>query len=148
VDPALVLHYFKSKEGLLTSATGIPEELPQLLASLAELPPHEFAPALARSYLRLIDHDSSRNAMLALVRSAVSNDKAAATLRDFMTASLLPVIERLTTHQDAPLRACLVAAQLVGIATQRHVIRLEPLATATPEEIVALVAPAIEQYLR
>jgi AcrR family transcriptional regulator len=148
VDPALVLHYFKSKEGLFTAATGLPDELPRLLASLAELPRQEFAATLVRSYLHLMDHDGSRNAMLALVRSAVSNDKAAATLRDFMTASLLPAIARLTTHPDAPLRASLVAAQLVGIATQRHVIRLDPLVRATPDEIVSLVAPAIEQYLR
>jgi hypothetical protein len=64
------------------------------------------------------------------------------------SAQLLPVIGRLTTHPDAQLRASLVTAQLIGIATQRNVIRLEPLAEATPDEIVALAGPAIEQYLR
>ncbi len=89
-----------------------------------------------------------RGAILPLVRSAVSNDKAAATLREFLTTRLLPVIGRFTQHPDAQLRASLVAAQLIGIATQRHVIRLEPLVKASPDEIVALAAPAIEQYLR
>jgi AcrR family transcriptional regulator len=148
VDPALVIHYFGTKEGLFAAATGLPDELPVLLESLAILPLHDFAPALVRAYLQLIDSDGSRNAILALVRSAVSNDKAAATLREFLTAHLLPVIGRLTPHPDARLRASLVTAQLIGIATQRHVIRLEPLAKASPDEIVALAAPAIEQYLR
>jgi AcrR family transcriptional regulator len=148
VDPALVIHYFGTKEGLFVAATGLPDGLPVLLESLAVLPPHEFAPALVRAYLQLIDSDGSRNAILALVRSAVSNDKAAATLREFLTAQLLPVIGRLTPHPDAQLRASLVAAQLIGIATERHVIRLEPLVKASPDEIVTLVAPAIEQYLR
>jgi AcrR family transcriptional regulator len=148
VDPALVIHYFGTKEGLFVAATGLPDELPVLLESLAVLPLHEFAPALVRAYLQLIDSDGSRNAILALVRSAVSNDKAAATLREFLTARLLPVIGRLTPHPDAQLRASLVTAQLIGIATQRHVIRLEPLARASPDEIVTLAAPAIEQYLR
>jgi len=148
VDPALVIHYFGTKEGLFAAATGLPDELPVLLESLAILPLHDFAPALVRAYLQLIDSDGSRNAILALVRSAVSNDKAAATLREFLTAQLLPVIGRLTPHPDAQLRASLVTAQLIGIATQRHVIRLEPLAKASPDEIVTLVAPAIEQYLR
>jgi AcrR family transcriptional regulator len=148
VDPALVIHYFGTKEGLFADATGLPDGLPVLLESLAVLPLHDFAPALVRAYLQLIDSDGSRNAILALVRSAVSNDKAAATLREFLTAQLLPVIGRLTPHPDAQLRASLVTAQLIGIATQRHVIRLEPLAKASPEEIVALAAPAIEQYLR
>ncbi len=148
VDPALVIHYFGTKEGLFAAATGLPDGLAGLLENLATLPLHDFAPALVRAYLQLIDSDGSRNAILALVRSAVSNDKAAATLREFLTTQLLPVIGRLTRHPDAPLRASLVAAQLIGIATQRHVIRLEPLAKASPEEIITLAAPAIEQYLR
>ena len=65
-----------------------------------------------------------------------------------MTAELLPVIARLTSHPDAHLRASLVAAQLVGIAMMRHVLKLEPLAKASPDEIAILVTPAIEQYLR
>ena len=148
VDPALVIHYFGTKEGLFVAATGLPDGLAVLFENLAMLPLHDFAAALVRAYLQLIDSDGSRNAILALVRSAVSNDKAAATLREFLTAQLLPVIARLTPHPDAQLRASLVTAQLIGIATQRHVIRLEPLVKATPDEIVALAAPAIEQYLR
>jgi hypothetical protein len=91
--------------------------------------------------------DDDRNAILTLVRSAVSNDKAATMLREFLTAELLTVIARLTGHPDAHLRASLVAAQLIGIATLRHVIRVEPLVRASPDEIVPLVTPAIEQYL-
>ena len=100
-----------------------------------------------RGYLHVVDSDKSRNAILALVRSAVSNDKAAAMLREFLTAELLPVIARLTGHPDARLRAALVAAQLIGIATLRHVLQVEPLAKASPDEIVTLATPAIEQYL-
>jgi len=148
VDPALVIHYFGTKEGLFVAATGLPDGLSVLFENLAPLPLHDFAAALVRAYLQLIDSEGSRNAILALVRSAVSNDKAAAMLREFLTAQLLPVIGRFTPHPDAQLRASLVTAQLIGIATQRHVIRLEPLVKATPDEIVALAAPAIEQYLR
>jgi AcrR family transcriptional regulator len=148
VDPALIIHYFRTKEKLFAAATDLPDGLSDVLQSLTALPLHDFAQALVRAYLDLIDSDDSRNAILALVRSAVSNENAAATLREFLTVQLLPAIERLTRHPDAPLRASLVAAQLIGITTQRHVIRLEPLVRATPGEIVALVAPAIEQYLR
>jgi AcrR family transcriptional regulator len=123
VDPALVIHYFGTKEGLFVAATGLPDGLSVLFENLAALPLHDFAAALVRAYLHLIDSEGSRNAILALVRSAVSNDKAAAMLREFLTAQLLPVIGRFTPHPDAQLRASLVTAQLIGIATQRHVIR-------------------------
>jgi AcrR family transcriptional regulator len=148
VDPALVIHYFGTKEGLFVSATGLPAELPGILESLAALPDHDFARVLVQSYVKLIDSDKSRNAIIALVRSAVSNEKAATVLRDLLTSGLLRVIAQRISQPDAQLRASLVAAHLIGIATQRHVIRLEPLVKASPDEIAALAAPAIEQYLR
>lgn len=148
VDPALVIHYFGSKEGLFTAATGMPASLPALFASFAGLPARDRVQALVRGYLEMVDSDESRNAIIALVRSAVSNETAAATLRDFMTAQLLPVIVGMTDEPDARLRASLVAAQLIGTAMLRHVLRVEPLARATHDEIVALMAPVIEQYVR
>ena len=69
-------------------------------------------------------------------------------LREFLAAQLLPVIAGSTDQPDARLRASLVAAQLIGIAMLRHVIKAEPLAKATPDEIIALVVPVIEGYVR
>jgi AcrR family transcriptional regulator len=148
VDPALLIHYFGTKEGLFTAATGLPTGLSEVFAGQQGQTLRDFAESLARSYLGFVDSDQSRNAILALVRSAVSNEKAAAMLREFLAAELLPVIASRTGHENAPLRAGLVAAQLMGVAMLRHVVRLDPVARATPDEIVALVAPAIEHYLR
>jgi AcrR family transcriptional regulator len=148
VDPALLIHYFGTKEGLFTEAVGFPVRLSELLAAMdgASLP--ETIEALVRGYLHVVDSDQSRNAILALIRSAVSQEKAAAMLREFLTAEVLGGIAALTALPNAPLRASLVAAQLVGIAMLRHVVRVGPVAEATPDEIVALVAPVIERYLR
>jgi AcrR family transcriptional regulator len=148
VDPALLIHYFGTKEGLFTAATGLPTGLSEVFAGQEGQTLRDFAESLVRSYLRFVDSDQSRNAILALVRSAVSNEKAAAMLREFLAAELLPVIASRTGHENAPLRAGLVAAQLMGVAMLRHVVRLDPVAKATPDEIVALVAPVIEHYLR
>lgn len=148
VDPALVIHYFGSKDKLFVAATGMPATVPELLGTVAALPRGDFVRGLVRGYLQIVDSDSSRNAIIALVRSAVSNDRAAAILREMLTVELLPVIGAFTGQRDAPLRASLIAAQLIGIAMLRHVIRVDPLVRAAPEEIVALVAPVIEQYLR
>ena len=148
VDPALLIHYFGTKEGLFTAATGLPTGLSEMFAGQQGQTLRDFAESLVRSYLAFVDSDQSRNAILALVRSAVSNEKAAAMLREFLSAELLPVIASRTGRENAPLRASLVAAQLMGVAMLRHVVRLDPVARATPDEIVALVAPVIEHYLR
>jgi AcrR family transcriptional regulator len=148
VDPALLIHYFGTKEGLFAAATGLPSGLSDLFAGAESASLRDFSETLVRVYLQFVDSDRSRNAILALVRSAVSHEKAAAMLREFLAAELLPVIASHTEHQNAPLRASLVAAQLIGIAVLRHVLRVEHVARATPDEIAALVAPVIEQYLR
>jgi AcrR family transcriptional regulator len=148
VDPALLIHYFGTKEGLFAAATGLPPGLSEVFAGAQSASLHDFSESLVRVYLQFVDSDQSRNAILALVRSAVSNEKAAAMLREFLAAELLPSVERHTDHDDAPLRASLVAAQLIGTAVLRHVLRVDHVAKASQDEIVALVAPVIEQYLR
>jgi AcrR family transcriptional regulator len=148
VDPALLIHYFGTKEGLFTAATGLPTGLSEVFAGQQGQTLRDFAESLTRSYLGFVDGDQSRNAILALVRSAVSNERAAAMLREFLAAELVPVIASRTGHENAPLRAGLVAAQLMGVAMLRHVVRLDPVAGATPDEMVAMVAPVIEHYLR
>jgi AcrR family transcriptional regulator len=148
VDPALLIHYFGTKDGLFAAAAGLPAGLSQLFAGAQKASLRDFSESLVRVYLQFVDSDQSRNAILALVRSAVSNEKAAAMLREFLAAELLPVVESHTEHDDAPLRASLVAAQLIGTAVLRHVLRVDHVAKASPDEIVALVAPVIEQYLR
>lgn len=36
---------------------------------------------------------------------------------------------------------------MIGIAMLRYVIRAEPLASADPEDIIAMVAPTLQRYL-
>lgn len=48
---------------------------------------------------------------------------------------------------DATFRAELAASHMVGIAIVRYVLKAEPLASAPPEKIVAMVAPALQRYL-
>ncbi len=147
VDPALLIHYFGTKERLFVEAMHLPEQLPQAFAALPADSLRGSIEALVRAFVAVTDSEGSRNAIVALVRSAVSNDKAAAMLREFFAAELLPHVARLTSEPDAALRAALVGAQLMGLAAARHVARLPPVAGASPDQIVRLVAPALEQYL-
>jgi AcrR family transcriptional regulator len=147
VDPALVVHYFGSKDRLFVAALQLPEALPAVLAATATGRSGSAVEALLRAFLALVDSDPSRNAMLALVRSAVSNEGAAAMLREYFAAELLPGVAALSPAGDAPLRASLVASQLIGLAAARHVVRLAPLASAEADVIVSLMVPAMERYL-
>ncbi len=69
-------------------------------------------------------------------------------LREFVSDEILTLIAATTDHPDAQLRASLVAAQLVGIAMLRYVVRVEALAAADNSELIPLVTAVVQQYLR
>ena len=86
----------------------------------------------------------TRPAGLALLRSAVSNEWTAKLLREFLVSQVLRrVVEhaRLADPDVRAARASLVASQLIGLVMARYVLRLEPLASASPDSLVAAIGP-------
>lgn len=148
VDPALLIHYFGTKEGLFTAALRWPVRPSEMFPGLERAGITEAADLIIRMHLLMMDSPQHRDDILALVRSAVSNELAAKMLREFVTETLLVRLSNVIDEPDARLRASLIAAQLVGIAVLRHVVQLEPLVVATNDEIASLVSPVIEGYLR
>jgi len=146
VDPALVLHYFESKDGMFRAAVQFPvdpgEFIPRLLApGLGGL-----GGRLVRFFLDTWDSPAG-SPLLGLIRSVVGNEEAATLLRDFVTREVLGRIARALELDHPQLRAGLVASQLVGLAMLRYVIRVEPLASASRDEIVAWLGPTLQRYL-
>ena len=85
--------------------------------------------------------------MLALVRSAVANEQAAATLRGFVGDAVLGRVAATLRVSDQRLRAALAGSQLVGLAMLRYAVGVEPLASADVETVVAWLAPTLQRYL-
>ena len=57
------------------------------------------------------------------------------------------IINRASLDLDRPqLRATLAASHLVGLAFVRYVVKLEPVASADRESLVAEVGPTIQRY--
>ncbi|MGO9341389.1 MAG: TetR family transcriptional regulator [Acidimicrobiales bacterium] len=148
VDPALLIHYFGTKENLFTAALRWPVRPSEMFPGLEAAGAAEAAELIVRMHLNMLDNPQHRDDILALVRSAVSNAVAARMLREFVTEALLVRLSSLIDKPDSRLRASLIAAQLVGIAMLRHVVQLEPLVGASNDEIACVVAPVIESYLR
>ena len=48
---------------------------------------------------------------------------------------------------EASYRAALVASQVLGLALARYVLGLEPLATASQDDLAAAIGPTLERYL-
>ncbi len=147
VDPALVAHYFGTKDGLFTEALRVPvrpaQFVPQVLAGGVD----GLGERVARMFLSLWEDDPTRDAVLGMIRSAMSNDHAAELLRGFVTDALFGRIADGLGVADARLRATLVGAQLVGVGMLRYVVRVEPIATMPVDELVDWLAPTLQRYL-
>jgi AcrR family transcriptional regulator len=148
VDAALVHHYFGTKEQVFAAA------IEMSFAPAAQMPdaltaggPEGMGERVARFMLRIWENPATRDPLLAVVRSAVTNETAAAVFRGLVGRTVLARVAGELRAPDAEFRVQLAAAQLVGIIMLRYVVKVEPIASAEPEQLVRLVAPTLQRYL-
>ena len=148
VDSALVHHYFGTKEQVFESAVEV-AFAPMLRSrdTLLDGPLDGIGERLTRMIFGLWENPVTRTPLLAIVRSAVNNEAAAAVFRRLITGQLLRRIASQLDVPDPELRAELAAAQIVGVAMMRYVIKIEPVASADPEQIIARLAPVVQGHL-
>jgi AcrR family transcriptional regulator len=154
VDPALVHHYFGTKQQLFLAVVGTPVDpadfVPRVTGGgLAQVPER-----LVRTFLSVWDDPVSGPAAVAVLRSSLHDEGTARLLKEFLSTQVLRrALAQLAPAQlglapaEAPLRSALIVSQMLGLAVARYVLVLEPLATAPAGTLVAAVAPTIRRYL-
>jgi AcrR family transcriptional regulator len=153
VDPALVHHFYGTKERLFAAAMRLPVIPSEAIgAAFAEgVPPGvSVGEHLVRSALATWESADVRDAFRALLRSALTSEQAAAMLREFLAEAILRPVASVAADTDperTPFRASLVATQMLGLALMRYVLRLGPVAAAGPDELAAAIGPTIDRYL-
>lgn len=149
VDPALVHHYFGTKDRLFLAVLEAPVNPAELLPQIVAAGMNEVPERLVCVFLSVWDNPVSGGAAVALLRSAFQHEPAARLVSDFLTAQIMPAaVSGLDIDAaELPFRFQLVAAQLVGMAVIRYVLHLEPLASAPPPVVAAALAPTVRHYL-
>lgn len=144
VNPALVHHYFGSKEQVFVAALNLPFNPSVLVETLLEGPRDTIGERLLRLFLGLWREPETRAPFLALLRSVATSPEVAAQLRTFMETAVLAKVA--AALEVPPLRLTAAASQMMGLATVRYVLAAEPMASATDEEVVELIGPVIQRY--
>jgi hypothetical protein len=88
--------------------------------------------------------------MTALIRTAVTSEIVAGQLQAVLSQLITKPIADLGADlggEQAAERGTFIAAQLLGLALCRYILRLEPLASLPPDDVVAAVAPSVQRYL-
>jgi AcrR family transcriptional regulator len=146
VDPAMVNHWFGGKEALFVAVMEIPVNPDEVVLQVLDGPPEQAAERMLRTFLSVWDANGG-GPMVALVRSVASHDAAARMLREFIDRVIIGRIVSAVAPDQPELRAALCGTQIIGLGMLRYVIRLEPLASADHETVVATIAPNLQRYL-
>lgn len=148
VDPAMIHHFFNGKDELFALSVELPVDPGQVLSGVDGSDPTRRAELIIRAVLRLWE-SPAQPSLVAFLRGTLGSTAKTALMRQVINRT---VISRIMagipgTPAEVALRGDLVATQMVGLMMVRYVIRLEPIASAPPEEIVRLVAPNVQRYL-
>ncbi len=146
VDPALVHHYFGTKDDLFVAALQIPVDPREVLAPVVAAGPDGAGERLLRTLLSVWDDPELQPGLVALARSIVSDNNASLVRDGFIPVVVGPVLASLV--RDRPeVRIPLVASQIIGLIVTRYVVALPPLALMPSEDVVARVGPTLQRYL-
>jgi AcrR family transcriptional regulator len=147
VDPALVLHYFGSKDQLLVAALEFPVNPRELVSEILAGGIDGIGERLLRRALSVWTSEAGGGTMVGLIRSAASHDEAARMMKEFFAREVLGRVVKSLGMPQPELRAALVASQMVGLAMARFVVRFEPIASASVDDMVSWYAPTLQRYL-
>jgi AcrR family transcriptional regulator len=138
VDPALVIHYFGSKENLFAKAISVKVEE-------AASPDRDEAIEHLLTNLRIKAHGLPETT-LAMMRSMLTHPTASEAARESLDRQVASLSDTIGT-EDARLRAALAITTIVGVTIGRELLRVAALRDATPQQITDLLRPCLRDLL-
>ena len=147
VDPALVYHYFGSKEGLLDAATNPPQKWLESVAKVWTTPIDQLGAALITLLLASWADDEIGPTLRAILQTAAHEPSTREKLRRIVEGSLMGVSELGSDEHDRLVRSGLISSQMMGFALMRYVWKIEPIASMTDDEAIAAIAPNLQRYV-
>jgi len=147
VDPALVYHYFGSKEGLLDAATNPPPKWLESVAMVWTTPIEDLGAALIKLLLASWADDEIGPTLRAILQTAAHEPSTREKLRRVVEGSLMGVSELGGDERDRLVRSGLISSQMMGFALMRYVWKIEPIASMTEDEAIAAITPNLQRYV-
>lgn len=147
VDPALVYHYFGSKEGLLDAATTPPQKWLENVARTWATPVPQLGRALLETMLAAWADDDVGPTLQAILLTAAHEPSIREKLRRVVEGSLMGVSQIGVDDHDRLIRSGLISSQIMGFALMRFVWKIEPVASMSDEQAIAAIAPNLQRYI-
>ena len=146
VDPALVHHYFGSKDDLFVAALQLPFDFREVIVPVLAEGPDGAAERLLPVFLSIWDDPDLQTPLLALARS-LTDPSSKELMRDGFLKVVIGPIGVALGIDEPERRMPLVASQMMGLIFMRYLLQVEPIASMPSAELVATYAPTIQRYL-
>ncbi len=147
MNPALVYHYFESKDDLFTALIGSQVNPARIHSLLTEHAREDAGHVIVRGFATVWDNAGPESVLVIMLRSATTQPTAARLLREVIVDEIVgPGAGRRGGRADR-LRLSLVGSQLLGLAIARYILRIEPIAKATPSALAEHLGPAVSVLL-
>jgi AcrR family transcriptional regulator len=147
VAPAVVKSLYDNKEQLFAAAMQLPVNPSQAIPALFAQGLDGMGERIVRLALAMMSEDRVRHDVSGAVQSSPRIEKSARTVAEFMHLSLVDSLVTAIGVPDARMRVSLISAHLTGLAATRYVIHLEPLASASDDDVVRIYGPLIQNLL-
>ncbi len=146
VDPALVHHYFGTKENLFAASVQLPVQPSEIADRILADGLDVAGRRAAGLFFGVWEQQPTRDALLSLLRGAMATEQGSNVLREFFGDLMLTRVAPRVGGTDAELRMALAMSHLLGAAVMRHAIGFPALDTADVDTLVARVGDAIQPY--
>nr|QEO74105.1 TetR family transcriptional regulator [uncultured bacterium] len=146
VDPAMVFYFFGTKQGLFSAVIDMSGNVPPAIESIFAGGLDTIGERIVRTLVENLDK-SDRTPLVMLTRSAPTDPQSEALLREFIDREITDRLAALLGTPDAALRAGMVNVQILGLAVARYIVRIEPIASASVDELATMFGPLVQHCL-
>jgi len=146
VAPDVIKRYYNSRDDMMAAALKLPFDpflaVPQLLApGVAGV-----GERVVRFSLDVLSDEAMREDLFTLLRAGAATGKAGVAVRTLLEESIDRVAKGLGVP-DARIRVELVTSLMLGVGINRYVLGIEPIASLPRDELVAMLAPVVQNWL-
>ena len=147
VAPDMVRRYFNNRDELFAAVLKLPFDPVAAITGLLSPGVEGLAERLVRTTLKMLSEPETREQIALMVRDGVGATKVAASLREFLESLIIDRVAAVLGVPDARMRVTLATSYIVGVVVTRYVMNMEPLASASEDDVVRMVTPAVQTAL-
>jgi AcrR family transcriptional regulator len=147
VDVALLSYFFGSKQGLFSAALALPVDPATVLQAALAGDDEGLAERILRGMLRAWEDPASGEPLRAMAGAATTEPALGRLVREAVGSQLVERLSQRLGGADSDQRAAVFSAQISGLVFSRYLLRLEPIASMSPDEVVRYLLPALRTSL-